>query len=538
MVQKCLHCNNFYNLTNRKALVLQCGCTYCEECIQSLLNENKEKQEIICPEKCKEVSTRPELKESKQIYNSLQQQDELTILCDQHPNNTTTMYCLDCEIPVCSDCKLVTHKVHSLINLKKSMFKNYSENVKTMFEENSDKNLMSQLDKYSKNEVQPTASQFKSTIFKINRMFQHLPDEERIKIDLVSCLNGPRKFLENAQSAQELIPSGYSSMGKHEKSMMKVKQVYQREELKQGLIYNNLDQSKKEKRQNDSIKLPKTDINSRINHQLEFKKEFSNDQDQRFKEIDQQVDTRLCILEENFQKSIQEIKSYQNEIKLLKEQLNEQKVNIESMEKSLSELQASQGIQRESEQQVIRNDYLEDGRIESFRNLVDQEINQTDASFLKDQLKYEIFSPKFKLLYKGSHHGFTASKFHELCDNKGPTICFILSESGQVFGGYTSVPWTSPYWMKNWVFKSEWRSDGPAFVFSLTNRTVHKQYKNQEKAVQHHSSKMCSFGDGDIDIQDNCDKNNHSSCSLGGISVEPKFRVLEIEFYSVNPIIL
>ena len=42
-----------------------------------------------------------------------------------------------------------------------------------------------------------------------------------------------------------------------------------------------------------------------------------------------------------------------------------------------------------------------------------------------------------KLLYRGSKHGWEASKFHELCDEKGPTITVMRSKAGRVFGGFT-----------------------------------------------------------------------------------------------------
>ncbi len=45
---------------------------------------------------------------------------------------------------------------------------------------------------------------------------------------------------------------------------------------------------------------------------------------------------------------------------------------------------------------------------------------------------------------RGTLHGFTADKFHELCDKKGPTLSVIKSKAGNVFGGYTSLNWNKP----------------------------------------------------------------------------------------------
>ena len=46
-----------------------------------------------------------------------------------------------------------------------------------------------------------------------------------------------------------------------------------------------------------------------------------------------------------------------------------------------------------------------------------------------------------ELLYRGSKNGFSASKFHDLCDNKGATLVIIHNEYDHIFGGYTSKSW-------------------------------------------------------------------------------------------------
>eukprot|EP00347_Sterkiella_histriomuscorum_P006620 403352073 len=177
-----------------------------------------------------------------------------------------------------------------------------------------------------------------------------------------------------------------------------------------------------------------------------------------------------------------------------------------------------------------------------FKDLVDQEINKTQHSLLQQHIS-EYSTKQYKLLYCGSRDGFTVDKFHELCDNKGLTVCFILSEYGLVFGGYTSISWTSDY---------KWYSDPTAFVFSLSKRSIHKQYRNQQYAVIHQKMFMCAFGGGcDIAIGDNFDKHSSNS-NLGSTyelpngykyqSIEAKqylagqknFKILEIQVYSVQ----
>eukprot|EP00347_Sterkiella_histriomuscorum_P015019 403358617 len=186
-----------------------------------------------------------------------------------------------------------------------------------------------------------------------------------------------------------------------------------------------------------------------------------------------------------------------------------------------------------------------------FKGLVDQEINKTQLSVLKKSKISDYSTKYYKLLYCGTRDGFTASKFHEMCDGKGPTISFYLSECGLVFGGYASLSWTSPPEEYGKFYK-----DPDAFVFSLSNSSIHEQYQNQDYTVYHHKIVICKFGGGnmgfDICITDNCDQNNNSFSYLGGTYELPKeltknteaankylagkhqFKILEIQVYSLQ----
>ncbi|CAF4634526.1 unnamed protein product, partial [Didymodactylos carnosus] len=64
------------------------------------------------------------------------------------------------------------------------------------------------------------------------------------------------------------------------------------------------------------------------------------------------------------------------------------------------------------------------------------------------------------LLYKATKDGFDAASFHRLCDGKGPTMTIIQSNSNDLFGGYTSVPWSQD---------GACHSDTTAFLFTLIN---------------------------------------------------------------------
>lgn len=66
------------------------------------------------------------------------------------------------------------------------------------------------------------------------------------------------------------------------------------------------------------------------------------------------------------------------------------------------------------------------------------------------------------LLYKASVHGYTASAFHQRCDHQGPTLIVAYSNSGDIFGGYTSKDYTQTQQNIN---------DKNAFLFRLQGTT-------------------------------------------------------------------
>ena len=55
-----------------------------------------------------------------------------------------------------------------------------------------------------------------------------------------------------------------------------------------------------------------------------------------------------------------------------------------------------------------------------------------------DKLREWCGDHEWRLLYRASEHGYTASSFHEYCDGKSPTLVVIKSSGGWIFGGYTT----------------------------------------------------------------------------------------------------
>ncbi len=97
----------------------------------------------------------------------------------------------------------------------------------------------------------------------------------------------------------------------------------------------------------------------------------------------------------------------------------------------------------------------------------------------------------FTLLWRGSRDGFNAAAFHRLCDGKANTITVIKNTNGFIFGGFTSISWSSSCGV--------YQADNSAFLFSLTNlsNTPFKlKVKSPQNAVYHSSIHGPIFGGG------------------------------------------
>lgn len=89
-------------------------------------------------------------------------------------------------------------------------------------------------------------------------------------------------------------------------------------------------------------------------------------------------------------------------------------------------------------------------------------------------------------------HQFTRASFDAHCLYKGPTLSLISSESGRLFGGYTSQHWRSGH--GNFDCYSE---DDQAFIFSFDKKQKLKvRPEKKQFAIRHHYFCLIYFGDG------------------------------------------
>jgi hypothetical protein len=122
---------------------------------------------------------------------------------------------------------------------------------------------------------------------------------------------------------------------------------------------------------------------------------------------------------------------------------------------------------------------------------------------------YGKINQRWELIYKASRDGFDANAFHTRCDNKGPTMTIIQSNNNYLFGGYTSIPWTSD---------GSYKNDTTAFLFTLTNPhnippTKYLIKLGGTKAVYHNGGYGPTFGGGhDIHLA-NASNSNYTNFS-------------------------
>ncbi|CAG8471131.1 9690_t:CDS:2 [Cetraspora pellucida] len=152
---------------------------------------------------------------------------------------------------------------------------------------------------------------------------------------------------------------------------------------------------------------------------------------------------------------------------------------------------------------------------------------------------------ELNLLLRGTRDGFTSKEFHNLCDNKGPTIVIMkVRTSGEIIGGYNPVCWGYQLNPKSLFYvnsKRKYIFTNESFIFSFGPRKNCRNIKFSSVKKNHPAIKddpqlgPC-FGKQDIHMTDNFDK--HESCtsqssSFNNIMTEKRFSVIEYEVFQV-----
>ena len=150
---------------------------------------------------------------------------------------------------------------------------------------------------------------------------------------------------------------------------------------------------------------------------------------------------------------------------------------------------------------------------------------------------------EFKLIYRGSRDGWDAKDFHKNCDNKGSTVTIIHTNTNNIFGGYTSIPWNNKFGDHfsddTFLFLIRSSKNYKSDIFSL----IKKPNYQVKYTVRHNMWFMCLFGTGhDIHINSNCNKDDKWTTQESFSMPNPhylngdkyEFKVKEIEVFTVQ----
>ena len=139
-------------------------------------------------------------------------------------------------------------------------------------------------------------------------------------------------------------------------------------------------------------------------------------------------------------------------------------------------------------------------------------LSQFEFINLLELCKFDLNS-RWKQIYKASRDGFLAANFHAKCDGQSNTLTIIKSTNGNVFGGFTTKPWSQ---INNYV------NDSDAFIFSLINsKKAPKKFdcKSPQNAIRCQSGYGPTFGSYDIYI---CDSSNTIQSSSSNLFISYK----------------
>eukprot|EP00347_Sterkiella_histriomuscorum_P007973 403346855 len=588
---KCGKCTNIFNTGQRMPIELPCTAKMCEfrnacsSCVKTYILE-KRNQDGSYPCCFSEKHTIPldfVFNTDDLIKTQIENREKLTIKCRTHDNKYVEDYCHHCNELICYRCTPFHKKLIKCQQGKPSFtpegFKNYLVFVRPKLEDIS-KQINQTLNIFNHAlccDEEFYAEQITQEVNKTFKLLQHrLSKSESINMlhlnyekyysSITPDPQSKTNYIQEEESKQEggndqldqkalisrlrtldlsqkYFNDKIKDFSRNQQEFIKQvtqERLIQSQELQdlKDSMHGKLDQSifdiiQKQEATNSDIN-SKIESSNQQNLQLDSQfNAFKSLTDQSMKQQEQQI-VNLDISLNEKSNSLEQVQAQSNtNLKDIIEKL-EQKLNKKNDIESISDANQMFSVLQEAHQLVSKK---------LFRKLVDEEVKNKQNSLLKDHISnYEEKS--FDLQYKGSRDGFTASKFHELCDEKGPTVCFILSEYGQVFGGYTSFPWRS--------YHQSYQIDNEAFIFSLSQRSIHfKKMMIKYGGIFLDKKKMCAFGKSDdLTIEDFCDKNKNNVSHLGeyyilpeGIQFESKkaekylagqkhFKVLEIEVYS------
>ena len=159
-------------------------------------------------------------------------------------------------------------------------------------------------------------------------------------------------------------------------------------------------------------------------------------------------------------------------------------------------------------------------------------IQKVSSQWMSNPIKSTI------LLYKASNNGWNVNIFHQLCDNKGPTITIAKLQNGGIIGAYSPISWGLN---SGYIYNME------TFLFDNNTKytTAQSAWGPGQYAIYQGSNYGPTFGGGfDFSVNQSTLTNNaftYSNNGKGplGVSGPPSYsynnyQLIDLEVYSIT----
>lgn len=225
----------------------------------------------------------------------------------------------------------------------------------------------------------------------------------------------------------------------------------------------------------------------------------------------------------------------QQKISRLQKDLSLLSQNLTALTSKLTRPPPKTGPTREEMMQLPKQERY---RILGISSDIIQTLDEVKAisNFLSQEM-----ATKLEMYYKGTVDGAQSLSFHAKCDNLVPSLILFETVDGIRFGGFTR---------SIWKICGHPRRDESAFLFSINLLEKYPIVKGQENnAIYSRQDTFFKFGDGDLTITDNCEKNysfsnfpvsyNNPNIPQDQMKLRltcgrPQFALREIEVFYVN----
>ena len=429
-----------------------------------------------------------------------------------HSNNNAIAYCQKCEIYMCNKC----NKTHS------DLFSNHSEfiindNINDLFTEIcKEEKCHTKLSYFCKSHNKLCCI---SCIAKIKG--EGIGQHKECDVCFIKDIKDEKKnkLKENIKSLEDLSNSLKLSIDELKKLFDEINENKEQLKLKIQKIFTNIRNSLNN-REDELL----TEVDKEFNN-LYGNEDIIRNGEKLPEKIKKSLDKGKAIQNEwNDNKLI----SYINDCIIIENNINE----INKINENINKCKNNNKIKI--------NLYLSDDKINKLTKNIKNIGMISSNKFVSSKINFdeglviEWIGKNFtsELLFSTSKNGFKPSEFQKLCDNKGPTIIFIETKKGYIFGGYTELDWDK---------SSSYKTDESTFLFSINNKAKYTR-RNKKCSIYCREDLAPSFGgDGDPDIFCMGSCKTGKICSQNTFATkeelnngESSFEVKEMEVYQIK----